>query len=206
MINGLDKKDVDIGFYVNELLNNKNLLTEYLDALSLKHQVYVENCFKVLNIISEKYPNFLYPHWDFFVNHLRSENNYHIVEAIIILANLTAVDKQNKFDCIFDEFFDNLKSKKTIVPMYLLKYSSNIVNSKPELEERVTNILLDIEKIHDGKQIELVKSAVIESFCEFFNESKNKKKIIDFVKKQIDSPSPKTKKTAKEFIRIYMEK
>jgi hypothetical protein len=205
MIDGLDSKDANINFYVNELQNNKNLISEYLDALTLKHQIYVENCFKVLNIISENSPDFLYPHWDFFVNHMRSENNYHITHAIIIISNLTAVDVQKKFEDILDEFFDNLKSDKTIVPMYLLKYSSIIVNYKPYLEDKITNILIDIEKIHPGKQIELIKSAVIESFSTYFKESKNKEKIIEFVKKQINSPSPKTKKTAKEFLIRYGE-
>ena len=79
------------------------------------------------------------------------------------------------------------------------------MNHKPELEDRITNILLDIEQIHPGKQIELVKSAVIESFSEYFNESKNKEKIMDFVKKQLYSSSPKTKKTAKEFLDKYFE-
>jgi hypothetical protein len=206
MIEGLDKKDADIDFYVNELLNNENLILEYLDALKLKHQVYVENCFMVLNIISEKNPDFLYFHWDFFVNHMRSKNNYHIAEAIIILSNLTSVDRQNKFELIFDEFFNLLKSDKTIVPMYLLKNSSKIVNSKPHLEEKISDILLDIEHIHPGKQIELVKSAVIESFTDFFSVSKNKDKIINFVKEQLNSPSPKTKKTAKDFLNKHLEK
>ena len=94
MIDGLDKKDANIDLYVNELLKNKNLISEYLDGLTFKHQVYVENCFKVLNIVSMNNPYFLYPHWDFFVNHMKSENNYHITEAIIIIANLTAVDQQ----------------------------------------------------------------------------------------------------------------
>jgi hypothetical protein len=206
MIEGLEKKDADIDFNVNELLKKKDLISEYLTALELKHQVYVENCFKVLNKISEKHPDFLYPHWDFFVNHMGSENNYHITEAIIILANLTSVDKEDKFKIIFDEFFDFLRSNKTIVPMYLLKYSSRIVIFKPDFEDRITNILLNIEKIHPGKQIELVKSAVIESFSEFFKESKNKNKIINFVKEQLNSPSPKTKKTARAFLNKYMEK
>ena len=206
MIDGLDKKDANIDFYVNEILKNKDLILEYLDALTLKHQVYVENCFKVLNIISVNNPNLLYPHWDFFVNHMKSENNYHVTEAIIIISNLTAVDKQKKFEIIFDEFFENLKSEKTIVPMYLLKNSSRIVNNKPYLEDRITNILLDIEKIHPGKQIELVKSALIESFSEYFDKSKNKEKIIGFVKKQLHSSSPKTKKTAKKFLDSYLER
>ena len=126
--------------------------------------------------------------------------NFHITQAIIIISNLTAVDEQKKFEDILDEFFDNLKSNKTMVPIYLLKYSSSIVNFKPYLEDKITNILLDIEKIHPGKQIELIKSALIESFSNYFNKSKNKEKIIDFVKKQLNSPSPKTKKTAKEFL------
>ena len=86
MLTGLDKKDVDFNIYVNELLNNKNLTSEYLDGLSSKNQTYMENCFKVLNIISEKNPDFLYPHWDFFVNHLKSSNHFHKTAAIIIIA------------------------------------------------------------------------------------------------------------------------
>lgn len=206
MISGLNKKDIDVDYYVNELLKNKNLTSEYLDGLLLKHSAYVENCFKVLDIISEKNPEFLYPHWDFFINHMRSANNYHKTHAIIIISNLTAIDKQKKFESVFDEFYDNLKSNKTIVPMYLLKYSSRIVNNKPYLEDRITNILLNIDQIHPGKQIELVKSAVIESFSEFFTKSKNKEKIINFVEKQLKTTSPKTKKIAKDFLNKYLEK
>jgi hypothetical protein len=205
VISGLDKKDIDVDYYVNELLKNKNLTSEYLDGLLLKHSTYVENCFKVLDIISERNPDFLYPYWDFFINHMRSGNNYHKAEAIIIISNLTAIDKQKKFESISDEFFDNLKSDKTIVPMYLLKYSSIIVNNKPDLEDKITNILLNIDKIHPGKQIELVKSAVIESFSEFFTKSKNKEKIINFVEKQLESTSPKTKKIAKDFLNKFTE-
>ena len=90
--------------------------------------------------------------------------------------------------------------------MYLLKNTGKIVNFKPNLEEKITNIFLNIDSIHPGKQIELIKSAVIESFSEFFNKSKNKEKIIDFVENQLNSKSPKTKKLAKEFLEKYSEK
>ena len=43
----------------------------------------------------------------------------------------------------------------------------------------------------------MIKAGVIESFGEYFKEAKNKKAIIDFVKKQMGSDSPKTKKAAK---------
>lgn len=205
MIDGLDKKDVNFDLYANELFKNQNLLSEYFEGLTSKNQIYMENCFNILKAISEKNPDFLYPHWDFFVNYMRSNNNYHKSAAVIIISNLTSVDKQKRFEIIFDEFYGILKSEKTIVPMYLLKYSGKIVNFKPDLEDRITNILLDIDSIHHGKQIELVKSAAIECFSEFFSKAKNKEKIINFVEKQLNSESPKTRKIAKDFIEKYVE-
>ena len=200
MIEGLDNKEININSYANELINNKKLISEYLNGLTSKNQIYMENCFNVLKLISEENPDFLYNHWDFFVNHMRSSNNYHKTAAIILISNLTSVDTQNKFEDVFDEFYDNLKSDKTIVPIYLLKYSGKIVNFKPDLEEKITNIFLNIESIHPGKQIELVKSAIIESFSEFITKAKNKNEIINFVEKQLKSDSPKTRKMAKEFL------
>ncbi len=106
---------------------------------------------------------------------------------------------------MFDEFYGYLKSEKTITSIYIVKSSGKIARYKPELIEKITKILLDIEKIHPGKQIELVKSAAIESLSEFFKFIENKKKVIDFVKKQINSSSPKTRKIAKDFLKKYEE-
>jgi len=157
-------------------------------------------------IISEKNPEFLYPYWDYFVKYLRSSNHYHKTGAIIIIANLTKIDTEKRFDSLFDEYYENLKSDKTVVPIYLMKVSGRIINYKPYLRDRITNILLNVESIHPGKQIELVKCAVIESFSEFFESVKNKDKLLNFVEKQVNSSSPKTKKTAKEFLKKFMEK
>ena len=127
------------------------------------------------------------------------------MSAVIIIANLTSVDKENKFKNIFDEFYENLKSKKTIVPIYVVKSSGKIVNFKPEFEGKITDLMLNIENIHSGKQIELVKSAVIESFSEFYEKAEKKDEILLFVKNQINSESPKTRKVAKEFINRWGE-
>jgi len=206
MISELENnKEIDPNYYAEELFKNTDLISEYLDGLLSKNETYRYNCFKVLYIISEKKPDILYPHWDFFINHLISDNNYHKMSAVLIIANLTAVDKEKKFEKIFDEFYSNLKSKKTIVPIYVVKSSGKIVNFKPHLTEKVTDLLLNVEKIHPGKQIELVKSAVIESFSEFFEKSDKKDEIINFVKNQLNSSSPKTKKFAKVFLNKFGE-
>jgi hypothetical protein len=205
MIPGLDKKEINLTHFVNELLNKPDYIQYYLEGLTDKNQIYQENCFKILQNISEKHPNFLYPHWDFFVTHMKSKNNYHKTAAIIILSNLTNIDSKNKFDEIFEKFFDTLKSEKTIPPIYLIKNTPKIIKSKPHLEERITNILLNIDSIHQGKQIELVKSAVIESFYEYYHDSSHHKEIMKFVQKQLTSSSPKTQKIAKQFLLNYRE-
>lgn len=200
MISGLENKDIDPETFAEKIIENTDLIHQYLDGLISKNETYRYNCFKVLNIVSEKKPDVLYPYWDFFINHLRSENDYHKMSAVLIIANLTSVDTENRFEKVFNEFYKNLKSKKTIVPIYIVKSSGKIANFKPHLEEKITDLLLDIENIHPGKQIELVKSSVIESFSEFYENSQKKDKILCFVKNQLDSDSPKTRKTAKEFL------
>ena len=200
MISELLKKDINPETYANKIIENPDKINQYLDGLLSKNETYRYNCFKVLNIVSEKNPIILYPHWDFFREHLKSENNYHKMSAVTIIANLTAVDKDNKFKKIFYEYFENLKSEKTIVPIYVVKSSGKIAVFKPELEEKITNLLLDIENIYPGKQIELLKSAVIESFSEFFEKTQKRNKIVSFVKKQLKSDSPKTRKIARDFI------
>jgi len=78
---------------------------------------------------------------------------------------------------------------------------SKRLETKPNLQTKITNRLLNIEKTHKGKQIELIKAYTIEAFNEYFEESSDKNKILDFVEAQLESESPKTRKLAKEFLK-----
>ena len=205
MISELENREIDPNTFAKKVTENPDLINQYIDGLLSKNETYRYNCFKVLYIVSENKPDLLYPHWNFFVNHLRSYNNYHKMSAILIITNLISVDTEDRFENVFDEFFENLKSRKTIVPIYIIKSSGKIVNFKPDLEGEITELLLNIENIHPSKQIELVKAAVIESFSEFYENSKKKDEILHFVKNQINSHSPKTRKSAKEFLNKWGE-
>jgi hypothetical protein len=206
MITDLQNKNINPETYAEKIIKKPELIHQYLDGLLSKNETYRYNCFKVIYIVSEKNPDILYPYWDFFENHLRSNNNYHKMSAVLIIANLTSVDKEKKFERLFDEFYGYLKSEKTITSIYIVKSSGKIVNFKPHLMEKITKILLNVEKIHPGKQIELVKAAVIESFSDYLEHIENKKEIFDFVKNQTNSTSPKTRKIAKDFLKKYGEK
>ena len=47
---------------------------------------------------------------------------------------------------------------------------------------------------------DLIKGYAIESFGEYFEEARDKDRIIEFVRQQLNSKSPKTRKIAKKFL------
>ena len=59
---------------------------------------------------------------------------------------------------------------------------------------------MSIDKIHEGKQIELIKSHVIDSLNQYFEFAVHKEDIIEFVKHQLNSKSPKTRKAVQIFL------
>ena len=176
-------------------------LSKALEGILSKKDKIRSNSFKVLMHLSEEQPKVLYPKWDYLANLLDSDNHYYRYISINILANLAVVDTKNKFDKIFDKYFSNIDRDRTMVAGQTALNSGKIAKTKPNLQTKITNRLLNIEKTHKGKQIELIKAYTIEAFNEYFEESSDKNLILDFVEAQLESESPKTRKLAKEFLK-----
>lgn len=184
-------------------LTETEKLSQLLQDVFSKKDEIRSNSYNILINISEKQPEVLYPKWDFFANLLDSRNHYQRYISINILANLVRIDSKNKFEITFDKYFNNLSGDRTMVAGQAALNSGKIAKTKPNLETKITNLLLEIEKIHQGKQIDLIKAYVIEGFNEYFEKSSDKNKILDFVSAQLESKSPKTRKVAKQFLRKW---
>lgn len=197
----LNKKNIDIKAVAKKALNDDKLLAELLDNLRSKNEAIRYNSHKVLFFITEEQPQTLYSKWDYFVEFLDSDNTYHKLSAVHLLANLSKVDKNNKFEKLFDRFYGLLNDKSFITAAYLAGASGKIAKAKPKLQTRITNRLLSIDKTHhEQERKDLVKTYIIEAFEEYFDQTKNKKRIIEFVQ-QLNCKSPKTRKAAKEFLK-----
>jgi hypothetical protein len=200
----LNNKNIDIEAIAKKAQKDDKLLAELLDNLRAKNETIRYNSHKVLFSISEQQPKVLYPKWDFFTDLLDSDNTYHKLSSVQLLANLTKADTDGKFEKTFNKFYNLLDDKSFITAAYVAAASGKIAKAKPKLQTRITNRLLNIDKTHhDPERKDLVKGSAIESFREYFEEARNKKKIIDFVKKQLKSKSPKSKKIAKEFLEHF---
>jgi len=196
----LDRKDADLKKLATITISDNELFKELLDGVLSKDNTIRQNSFKILQIISEENPEFLYSNWDHFVKMLKSKNNYHKYIAVYILADLTAVDKENKFEKIFDDYYGILAGDKAMTASHVALNSSKIILNKPELQDKIIDILLNIENIHQGRQKELIKAYVIETLRKVYPEIKDKEKVMNFIKEQRNSSSPKTRDLAACFI------
>ena len=197
----LNNKNINIMAVAKKALKNDKLMAELLDNLRAKNETIRYNSHKVLILITEEQPQTLYHNWDYFAEFLKSDNTYHKLSAILLLANLTKIDKNKKFEKVFDQFYGLLNDRSFITAAYLAGASGKIVKAKPKLQTRITNRLLSIDKTHHEKERkDLVKTYIIEAFEEYFDQARSKKRIIEFVKKQLNCKSPKTRKAAKEFL------
>ena len=184
-----------------KVLNDKQVLSELLEGILSKKDTIRHNRVKILLLLSEKKPEFLYHQWEFFVKLIDVENSYLKLIAVRIIANLTKVDREDKFNKIFEKYYD-LLNDSVIVAGHLTANSGRIVKAKPELQIQITNKLLNIDDTHQ-KHKDLVKAGDIETFNEYFEEVEDKEKILQFVKEQLNSKSPKTRKKAKEFLKKW---
>jgi hypothetical protein len=83
--------------------------------------------------------------------------------------------------------------------------SGKIALAKPYLTQRIADELLKVNKISITPHLteeckRVIAEKAIESFDMFFNQIKNRDKILDFVKNQLNSPRASLKTKAKNFL------
>jgi len=199
MVN-LGEKNMDFEALAREALNNDDLFSELKEGVLSKNNNVRQNSFKALQFLSEEYPEFLYSEWDLFQEMLHSSNNFHKYIAIYILASLTSVDKDKRFEEIFDDYYGILAGDKAMTASHVALNSSVIAHNKPELRSRIVDTLMRIDEIHQGKQKELIKAYAIEALGKIYPEAEDKELIENFIKSQVDSKSPKTRNMAQCFL------
>ena len=200
-------KDIDVEKIAATVLKAPDFIETLCDALLSKNETFRYNASKVLSHISKKEPHRLIHRWDFFVSQLKSENTYHKLSACHIIANLTRIDDNKRFDEIFSLYFDLLDDKSMVTACYIARNAGTIARHKPYLQEKITQHLLDIESTHHHpERRDLIKSDIIQSFREYYDEYPDKKKILNFVRNQRDCASPKTRKAAKQFLEDFSDK
>ena len=203
LISEISDKNVDVDKFAEIVINEESIRQEIINQmLNNKHIMVYYHSYNILSKASELKPELFYRYWNDFASLLNHKNSYHRDFGLTLIANLTKVDTENKFSSVFDDYFECLNDAKFMTARHCLQNTAKILANKSELKEDILNILLNIDKLcnFSEKQEALIKSDVIDVFDKFYGEIDNKEIINKFVKVELDSISPKTKKRAREFI------
>ncbi len=182
--------------------SDRNFLKEVIDGLVSSDDIYRFNCYQIVKNISVNVPLKLYSEWDSFVELLGSDNAFHQTVAVEIIANLTAVDEEEKFEEIADSYCSLMDGKSVVVARHIASSAGIISQTKPGMVDKITKCLLHTEKTH-FKHKELIAYDAIESFDAYFNQVENQEQILRYIIRQKKSSSPKTRKRAEEFLETH---
>jgi hypothetical protein len=198
------KWEATAGILAKRVIKEESVPAELYQGILSKDDKTRYTSFKTLMFVADERPELLCSHWDDFEALLESENTHSKYVASYLIASLASVDREGKFEKIFDKYYALLDDKSVIPAAHVARNSGKIVKKRPELESKITDKLLTIERTHHKlSHKELIKSEAIGAFNEYFDAAKDKQKILDFVKQQLESKSPKNRKMAKEFLKRW---
>ena len=174
-----------------------------LNDLFSKNPKVKYTCAKKAINISKTKPNLLYPKLSFFVKLLDSENQVIKWTAILVIGNLSKVDKTNKVIKLFPRLLGFLKAHKMITANNTILALTEIAKNKPKYRNKIIEELLKIEKYNydttECRNIALGK--VILALQNFKEDIKGNKKIMNFLKRQTKNKRNATKVKAQKLLR-----
>jgi hypothetical protein len=184
------------------------MLPEVLNGISSSKAAVRYGCAKVLMDLSEEHPEKLYPYIDYFINLLDSKYRILTWNAMAIIANLAKVDKDKKFDAIFDKYYSFLNDDYLVTVVSVVRHSSKIALAKPYLIPKITNELLKVDNISITPHLtdecrRVIAEKAIKSFDLFFDRIDTKEKVISFAKRHLDSSRKTLKREAESFLRRW---
>jgi len=188
-----------------KIKQNFDLLPEIIDGVSSGKAAIRYGCGKVLMDLSEEYPDKLYPYMDFFIKLLSSKYRILTWQTMFIIANLTKVDKNKKFDSIFDKYYSFLNDEYMVTVANVVGHSGRIALAKPHLIPKITKELLKVENIKTTPHLtdeckKVIVEKAIQSIDMFFPQIANKDEVISFVKKHAASSRKTLKTKSEEFL------
>lgn len=208
LLQKLGSKEITKAELFHKVEQDFSLLPELLEGTSSPKAAVRYSCGKVLMDLSEKYPDRLYPYMDNFIGLLDSKHRILTWNAMAIIANLTKVDKDRKFDAIFDKYYSYLSNEYMVTVANVVGNSAKIASAKPYLAQKIAAELLKVQDLKvtphlTGECKLVIAEQAIKTFNTLINCNQNKKALIDFAKKHQNSPRTSLREEAQSFLKKW---
>jgi hypothetical protein len=172
----------------------------YSDEASIRY-----GCAKVLTDLSECNPEALYPYMDRFFDLLANDKRILAWNSLAIIANLTSIDLEKKFDEIFEEYYSFMGDEYMVTVANVVANSAKIAVAKPYLIPRIVSELLKVEDLtitpHLSEECKMViEEHAVKSFDAFFDQVETREPVLSFVKRLLNSPRASLRSKAQTFL------
>ena len=208
LLQRLQDKTLSKGQLLEQLRKDSGLIQGVLLGLESQKPSVRYGCGKVLMDYSEEQPEKLYPYMDVFVRLLDSTHRILVWNGMAIIANLTRVDADGKFDRIFEKFYGFLGDEYMVTVASVVGHSAKIAQAKPYLVDEIVNRLLSVENIPTTPHLteecrRVIIEKTISSLDAFFDKVTQKEAVLTFVGRYTSSPRRTLRSEAETFVRKW---
>jgi len=188
--------------------SDSNLVPLLLEGTNSDRASVRYGCGYVLTNLSEKHPDKLYQYMDKFIGLLGSQHRILTWNALAIIANLTAVDGDGKFESIFDKYYSFLGNEYMVTVANVVANSTIIGSNKLCLADRIAAKLLKVQNLkttpHLTEECKLViAEKAIQTFDALNKNADDKRQLLVFARKYTNCSRDSLKMEAQNFLKKW---
>ena len=117
--------------FVERVIDDSKIRDEIVQLMLNHPKIMVyHHSYSVISQASQMRPELFYQYWDDFSVLLDHPNSYHRDFALVLLANLTPADKENKFSNVFNDYFSHINDEKFMTARKCVESTGKILESK----------------------------------------------------------------------------
>lgn len=197
----------DLKLLVSEAVENPKMIRSLIELVSAETTSARYLCAKIIRRVSMERPDLIYPYFDEIAKWIHDDNSFIKWDGILIIADLSAVDTENKFEALYGDYFGLIHDPQMITAGNVIKNAWKIALAKPALESDITSRLLEVPAIsyeRKGKPSpecnRILCGQALKSFGHYFDESVNQGAMIRFAKAQLTCSRKAVAKEAGRFL------
>lgn len=191
VIERLASKRISKGELQAAMEGDSSLIATVVGGLASPKAPVRYGCAKALMSLSAVRPDLLYPHWESFAELLGGRYRILTWSSIAIIANLSSVDAEGRFEALFDRYYALLGDGYMVTAANVAASSARVAKAKPHLADSIAERLLGVEGIATGPHMteeckRVVAEAVVEALGSFYGllSRAEKKKVVAFAERQ----------------------
>ena len=170
-------------------MENLFKIEEFFTTLDSKDNNLRYEAFKKLLALTEQNVSWVYDYWQILVDKLSSENSFQRSIGLLLLANLTRSDSEDKFSEIIERYLSFFEDDKFITSRQCIQNVWKIAVNKEACKEKIVNALKNayFSNLHLTRNEKLIKQDVIFSLnriSEFYKDKTLAKDIDDFISRE----------------------